>query len=205
MRSVLEEANVGAGGRFDLARGALDAWLHPPRPSRLPALLAMSGGGIWTLVALTIVTQPVLPDWPGYIQESIGLAIVGVVLLTGAVVGAWLRLGEGTGSVGVVAVDIAVAGHVAWAVALVVALIGLEYGASTALAQAAAAVGTILVGLVALRSGRGWLGLALVAAGTGLVVPSAWGWLLAGGAWIVVGIVELRDRPEPAGPRPVGA
>jgi hypothetical protein len=203
MLAVLEEAAIGFGGRVDLVRGAFDAWLRPPRRSRAPGLLALTGGTIWAIMAIGIASQPVPPDWPGYLEESLWLALAAVALLGCAVVGAWLRVGEQAGRLGVVAVDVAVAGHIAWAVALVAAGVRADYGPMTALAQGVAAVGTILVGLVSLRSGRSGLGVALVAAGTGLVVPSAWSWLLAGVAWVGAGVVELLDRPEPAGPRAI--
>jgi hypothetical protein len=112
-----------------------------------------------------------------------------------------LRLGEGTGRIGILAIDIAVAGHIAWLIALMAAAAGVDYGPTTALAQTVAAGGTLLLGLLGLRVGELPLGFALVAAGTGLVVPSAWGWLLTGVAWLVVAALELRDDARPVGPR----
>jgi hypothetical protein len=205
VRLVLDEAPIGGRGRLDLVRGALDAWIHPERPSALPGVLAVLGGLLWAVVALGIVRQPAPPDWPGYLQETLLVAFVAVMLLTGAVVGAWLRSGEGSGRFGVLAIDIAVAGHVAWAIALLLALAGIDYGPTTALAQDLAAVGTILVGLSALREGRGLLGILLVLVGGGLIIPSAWAWLVSGLAWIVLAVLELRERPGPATPRPIAA
>jgi hypothetical protein len=205
VRSVLEDATTGLRGRVDLARGALDAWLHPPRRSRAPGLLALAGGALWALVALDVLRQPAPPDWPGYLAESLPVALIAVVTLGGAIIGAWLGFGDEAGRLGVVAVDVAVAGYLAWAVALVAAIVGIEYGATTAIAQTVAAGGTILVGLVGLRAGKAGLGLAIVVAGSGLIVPSALGWLLTGGAWLAVGALELRDRPDPIGPQPIAA
>jgi hypothetical protein len=205
VRSILEEAPVGRRQRLDLVRGALDAWLHPERPSALPGVLAVLGGLLLAVVALDIVRQPTPPDWPGYLQDTLLVAFVAVALLTGAVVGAWLRSGEGSGRLGVVAVDVAIAGHVAWAIALLLAVAGVDYGPTTALAQDLAAVGTVLVGLSGLRQGRGLLGVLLVVVGGGLLVPSAWAWLASGLAWIVVGVIVLREAPRPARPRPVAA
>ena len=41
----------GSRERVDLMRGALDAWLHPAAPSRVPAIAALIGGGLWTIAA----------------------------------------------------------------------------------------------------------------------------------------------------------
>ena len=80
MRALLDVAPARRGDRRDLVRGALDAWLHPPEPSYLPALAALLGGGIWTMAAARVVSQPVHPDWPGYLMEVVPFAIVGLDL-----------------------------------------------------------------------------------------------------------------------------
>jgi hypothetical protein len=201
MVALLDQADIGIRGRLDLARGAVDAWLHPARPSTAPGLLAIGGGAIWLIVALAIALQPVPPDWPGYLAEGLIPAAVAALLLGCAVVGAWLRGGDGGGTLAVLALDIAVAGHVAWALALLAASTGLDYGPATAVAQTVAAVGTAAVGLRLIVRGDGAVGILLVVAGTGLVIPSAWGWVVTGAAWIVVGALELRSRPDRTGPR----
>ena len=80
--------------RVDLVRGALDAWLHPPTPSRIPAVAALVGGGLWTLVAAGVVFQPAPPDWPGYLAEAVPLALVAVAFLLVATLGCALRSGD---------------------------------------------------------------------------------------------------------------
>ena len=189
---------------LDLVRGAADAWLHPPSPSAVPGAAAVAGGTAWLVVTVGVLAQPVPPDWPGYLAESLVLAALAAAALLVAIVGAWLRTGDEVGRSGVIAIDLAVAGHAAWAMALVAAAVGLDYGPATAIAQTAAAVGTALVGVVLLRGGDGTVGSLLVVAACGLVVPSAWGWLAAGMAWIAVGALELRGRSRWPAVGPVG-
>ena len=190
MLDVLEASAPGPRARLDLVRGALDAWLHPAAPSVLPPLTAFVGGVLWTAVALGVMTQPVPPDWPGYLSESLLLASLAATLLGVAVVGAWLRGGDGGSALAVLGLDLAVAGHLAWAAALLAAAASLDYGAPTAVGQTAAAIGTVAVGLHLLARAEAPVGFLLVVAGVGLLVPAAAGWLVSGLAWILVGAVE---------------
>src|SRR3954451_8832398 len=59
MRSLLDDAPPRRRDGLDLVRGAFDAWLHPPVPSRVAGMAALIGGGAWTAVALGSVLQPV--------------------------------------------------------------------------------------------------------------------------------------------------
>ena len=78
MLAVLEQRELGPRGRLDLVRGALDAWLH--RADRAcPRSRRCSGGGLWTFAGAGVVAQPVPPDWPGYLVETLPLALVAVV------------------------------------------------------------------------------------------------------------------------------
>jgi hypothetical protein len=185
--AVLEVAAVGWRGRLDLARGAIDAHLHAT--SRLPAAAALLAGGLWTVVGAGVLTQPVPPDWPGYLLETLPLAVVAVAVGGFATVGCWARRSDGAGRAGVVAAWLAVIGHVIWASALVAALVGIGYGPVTAIAQAAGALGCLLVGLVLLRSGDERVGGLLVVAPTLLL----FGWPVAflgfGLAWTVAGML----------------
>jgi hypothetical protein len=189
--AVLEQANLGPRGRLDLARGALDARLHGA--SRLSAAAALLAGGLWTIAGAGVVAQPVPPDWPGYLLETLPLAIVAVASGALATVGCWARRSDGAGRAGVVAVSLAVVGHVVWVAALAAAFFGLDYGAATAVAQAAGAIGCLLVGYVLLRSGDERLGGLLVIAPTLLLFGWPVAWLGFGLAWTVVGVLLLAD------------
>lgn len=191
VRALLEDRAVGVRDRLDLIRGALDAHLHPPTPSRLPGVMAVAGGGLWTSNALVVGVQPVPPDWPGYLAELLPFALVASLALLAALVGCWLRLGDAPGSLGRIAIDAAVAGHVAWAIALAAALAGLEYGAATAIASGAAAVGTGLVALALLRAADWPIAGLLAVTPPALLLSSATGWLVFGLAWTAVGVVAL--------------
>ncbi len=194
MEALLDDRGGGRTVTLDLVRGALDAWLHPPRRSATAPLTALSGGAMLCVVALGVVSQPVLPDWPYYLEETLIPAALAATVLTVASVGAWLRGGDGGGRAAAVAIDLAVLGHLAWAVTLLLAASGSMYGPPTAIAQAVAAIGTVAVGLRLIASGDTAVGPLLVVAGVGLVLPTAWGWLLSGSAWTLVGLLEWRDR-----------
>jgi hypothetical protein len=198
--AVLEQLELGPRGRFDLARGALDAHLHTP--TRIPAVASLLAGGMWTFAGIGIVAQPTPPDWPGYLVEALPLAIVAVVSGGLATVGCWATRSDDTGRRGTVAVLLAVIGHVLWAAALVAAFVGLGYGPPTAVAQTLAALGCLLVGIGLLRAGEGWLG-GLLALGAAVMV-FAWpvAWLGFGLAWTLIGALLLMafdpDRAPPS-------
>jgi hypothetical protein len=164
---------------------------------------------MWILATAPIAALPTPPDWPGYLLESLPAAILGVLCLTVAVAGAWLRedgaggdVGRRLGRVGVV---LAVTGHVGWAVALAATLAGLGYGAPVAIASTAAGLGTVLVGLALARAGDWPIAGLLVLAPVLLVVP-AWlvpqgiTWIGFGLSWVGVGLVELFGQPRTVGP-----
>ena len=183
--AVLEQLELGPRGRFDLARGALDAHLHTP--TRVPAIAALLAGGMWTFAGTGIVAQPTPPDWPGYLVEALPLAIVAVASGGLATVGCWATRSDDTGRPGTLAVLLAVVGHILWVLALVAAFAGLGYGAPTAIAQTLAALGCLVVGIGLLRAGEGPLG-GLLALGAAVMV-FAWplAWLGFGLAWTLVG------------------
>lgn len=207
--AVLEAVPRTRTVTVDVVRGALDAHLHPAEPSPAPGLAAVIGGGLWLLGAAQIAALPIPPDWPGYLIDSLPLALLAVIALTVAVVGVWLRE-DGRGGVagrrfGRLGVVLSVAGHLAWAVALASALTGIGYGAHVAVASTAAGLGTIMVGL-ALAAAGDWpvAGLILVAPVLLLIppwlVPSPATWMAFGAIWIGVGAIELFGRPRAAGP-----
>jgi hypothetical protein len=187
--AMLEQLQLGPRGRFDLARGAIDAHLHAP--TRVPAVAALVAGGLWTFAGAGIVAQPTPPDWPGYLLEALPLAIVAVASGGLATVGCWATRSDDVGRPGTAAVLLAIAGHILWVIALVAALVGFGYGSPTAFAQDLAAIGSLLVGIGLVRAGETWLG-GLLALGAALMV-FAWpvAWLAFGLAWTLVGILLL--------------
>jgi hypothetical protein len=193
----LEAGGLSLRDRIDLLRGALDAHLHPSRPSMLPVVSALTAGALATAHAIALASQPVPLDWPGYLAEALPLALLGVALLLPAVVGLWLRLGDADGVLGRLGIVIALAGHAGWLAALAAAAVQLEYGALTAVAATVAMLGTALLG-VALAGRRGaMLGALLVVAALAGVAPPALGWPLFAGAWTVIGFRLLIDARRP--------
>jgi hypothetical protein len=184
----------GLRDRLDLVRGAMDAHLHPARPSLVPPIAALTGGALWTVAGLATTVEPAVPDWPGYSVELLPLVTVATVAILVAIVGTWLRVGDAGGRFGLVALDVAVVGHLGWLLLLGFALARVDYGASTALAADVAAVGTALVALTLLRSGDWIMPWLLAVAAAGIVLPAPIGWLAFGLAWSAIGFVELRDR-----------
>lgn len=199
MEALLADRPPSLVDRLDLVRGALDAHLHPPQRSVVPGLLAISGGAAWTVAALAIVTLPVLPDWPGYLVDVVPLNGVAIVLLLGAVVGCWLRVGDGGGRFGAIAIETAIAGHLAWLAALLAILAGVDYAASTVIASTAALVGTVLVGLALVRRDDWPMGGLLAVTPVALVLGVGWPWILFGLGWTAIGLVSLRDAARDPG------
>jgi hypothetical protein len=201
MLATLEQRRIGPRDRFDLGRGALDAWLH--KPSRVPAFAALAAGGLWTVAGTVIVAQPVPPDWPGYLLETLPVAILATILGGVATIGCWARRSDVAGRAGVLAVRLAVVGHGAWIAALVAAWLGVGYGAQTIAAQAAGALGSVLVGLVLLRSADERIGALLVIAPSIMLLGWPIAWLGFGLGWTLVGVLLLAlpapDEPLPSG------
>ena len=207
--AVIDEGSIGRRDLLDIARGAVDAHLHPAEPSLVPGLAAVIGGGLWILATAPIAALPAPPDWPGYLLESLPVALLAVICLTVAVAGAWLRadgrggvLGRRIGRTGLV---LAVVGQAGWAIALAATLAGLGYGAPVALASTLAGLGTVLVGLALARAGDWPIAGLLVVAPVLLVVPTTLvpqgaTWIGFGLAWAGVGIAELLGRPRAVGP-----
>lgn len=196
MRAILEDRPPTLGDRIDLVRGALDARLHPDVRSRLPAVAGITGGAAWTIAGAVTLVEPVPPDWPFYRADLLVLVIAGTICLLAAVVGCWLRLGDARDAADRIAVQLAVAGYVAWLVGLAAVVLGIDYGTTTALASTAAAAGTVAVGLTLLRIGEGTRGALLSAAAVSLLVPATWTFLAFGLAWSAVGLLAIPPRLE---------
>jgi hypothetical protein len=195
--ALLEQADLGLSGRLDLARGAIDAWLHAG--SRLPAAAAILSGGLWTIAGLIVVGQPAPPDWPGYLVEVLPVTVAAVVAGLVAVLGCWARRSDGSGRLGTVGALLAVVGHVAWGLALAAAMMRLGYGSITMASQAIALAGSLLVGLMLIRSADMPIGAAIVLASAVMLFGWPMAWLVFGLAWTVVGVLLLA-RPEPTIP-----
>jgi hypothetical protein len=200
MAALLEERRLGRRERLDLIRGALDAWTHPATPSVVPVLAALSGGGLWTIVATAVLVQPVPLDWPGYLADIIPLALVAAFCLLVAATACLLRAGEARSrAIGLAAVLVLV-GHLAWMVMLGATHFGLVGGAPLAASQTLAMIGTIAVGLILVRAGDQPIGLLLIAAPVAMLVPWTVTWLLFGAGWTAIGIVMWLDRDARVAP-----
>lgn len=205
MEALLDEGRPTLRERLDLVRGALDAWLHPPTPSRVPAIAALIGGGLWTVAATALVAQPVPPDWPWYLIEIIPLALVAAASLFVAATGCLLRAGEGNGGTARIASGLILVGHVAWISMLAGTLLGAVGGALLGAAQTVAMLGAVAVGLILVRRGDQPIGFLILAAPVALLVPSTVGWFAFGAAWTAIGIVLWLDRNLRIGSTPLQA
>lgn len=192
MVAVLERRRARGRLDVDLARGALDAHTHPLTPPSPPAIAALIAGIAWIVAGLASVTQPVVPDWPGYLLETLPVGILGAVAALRTVTVMALRSGLDAPRTTTASVVLAVIGHIGWIVALVIALIGGPYGAITGAAGSAAAIATVLVGLTRHRADDHPAAEGLVLAGGAMLVPSPIAWVLAGAAWIGLAISAVR-------------
>jgi hypothetical protein len=189
MVAVLDARPLRARDWLDLLRGALDAWLHPAVPSRITAVAALLGGGIWTIAAAAVVLQPVPPDWPGYLAEVVPLALVASGFLLVATLGCALRVGDVGGRAMGVAAGLVIAGYLAWIAALAGTAVGVTDSPSLAAAQTLAMIGTAIVGTILVRTGDTAIGLLLVAAPVVMLIPWTVTWLAFGAAWTAIGIL----------------
>lgn len=201
MLALLEVGPLRSRIRLDLLRGALDAWLHPPAPSRVPAIAALTGGGLWTVVAAAVVAQPVPPSWPGYLAEIVVLALAAAALLLVATLGCALRVGDGGGQAMRAGSALTTIGFVAWLAVLAVTAVGQAEPATLAAAQTLAMVGATLVGIVLIRAGDWPVGALVVVGSVAMLVPWTPAWLVFGGAWTAIGVLlgVTWNRGEPIG------
>ena len=191
MEALLEARPPNLRERVDLIRGALDAWLHPAVPSRVPALAALIGGGLWTAIAAGVLTQPTQADWPGYIIEVLVPAAVAAAFLMIATAGCALRAGDAGGRFLSFGVLVAIAGHIVWIATLVGTAAARVDGASLAAAQTVAMIGTALVALVLVRASDLLVGSLMLLGSTALLIPSTLAWVVLGVAWNALGWVLL--------------
>jgi hypothetical protein len=180
------------GDRLDLVRGALDAWLHPPGPSRIPGASALVGGGLWTALAAGILSQPVPPDWPGYLVEILALAFVSVAFLLVALIGIAIRGFDAGGRAMGLLAGLAVVAFVAWMLAIVGSMSALADAATLAAAQTTAMVASVGIGLTLVRVGDERVGSLVLLAGVTMLIPWAGAWLAFGTVWTAIGLVLVR-------------
>ena len=203
LEALLEAGSIGLRDRIDLLRGALDAHLHPARPSPLPVVAALTASALATAHAVILAAQPVPPDWPGYLDEALPLVILAVVALLPAIVGLWLKLGDADGALGRLGLVVAVGGHLCWLVALLAAALRLDYGPLTAVAATVAMAGTAALGIALAGHARITLGVLLAGAALAGVAPPSLGWPLFAAAWTGVAamlVVQFVRGEAPRGP-----
>ena len=194
MEALIDVAPLHGRDRIDLVRGALDAWLHPPAPSSIPAVAAIVGGGLWTVAAAAVVLQPAPPQWPGYLLEIVGLALVAAGFLLVATLGCTLRA-EGRGRrPKALAVAVTIAGYAAWIGALAATAAGVLDGPTLAVAQTIAMLGSALTGAVLLRVGDEAIGLLILTGAIAMLVPWTTLWLVLGASWTAVGCILAAQR-----------
>jgi hypothetical protein len=193
MAALLERATPRRGDRRDLLRGALDAWLHPPEPSHVPAVAALLGGGIWTMIAARVVSQPVPPDWPGYMMEIVPLALVAAIFLLIAVVGVALRAADAHGRSTAFVLVVAIGGYIAWIAAMADTIGGTADLVELWVTQTIAMVATVSVGVL-VRTVDERLGSLVVVAAAAMILPWAGAWLVFGTCWTAIGLIILVAR-----------
>jgi hypothetical protein len=196
LQDVLERERLGIRARLDLVRGAVDAHLHPLVPSRLPVLAAVTASALAVAHAIALAAQPVATDWPGYQEEALPLIIGSVAAGIPAIIGLWLRLGDGDGVLGRLGVVLALVGHAAWLTALVAAIVRIAYGPLTGAVAAVAMTGMALLGVALVGRGRLVLGVLVALVGLAGVAPPAWGWAALAAAWTGVAIILVLEPPR---------
>ena len=193
LADLLETEPFGLRTRFDLLRSALDARLHPLRPSPLPVVAALVASALAAAHAFALAAQPVAMDWPGYLDDALPLILLCVLALLPVLIGLWLRLGDADGAIGRIGIVLAVTGHVVWLVALVAAAAHMAYGAVTAAAATVAMAGSAALGIALVGRGQVLLGVLLAGASLAGVAPPGLGWTAFAAAWTGVAFLLVID------------
>lgn len=200
MAWLLESRGVGWRDRLDLVGGAMDAWLHPARRSRIPPTAAVIAGGSWTMAATVMLLQPAPPDWPFYLVETLPLALAAGAALVVALMGVALRLGDGGGRLAAIVLLLGIGGSAAWIAAMALELlVGVPLPVLAA-AQTVAMVGILLVGARLVLADDEPVGILTVVGPAAMLVPWTAGWLAFGAAWTAIGLVLWADRTSPTVP-----
>jgi hypothetical protein len=159
----------------------------------VPAFAALLGGGIWTMIAARVASQPVPPDWPGYLIEVVPLAVIAAVFLLVAVVGVALRAADRHGRMTTLAIIAALVGYGAWMVTMAGTLRGTVDPGALWATHIAAMIATVAIGLL-VRTTDERLGSLVVLAAGAMLLPWAGAWLVFGTCWTAIGLVILVDR-----------
>ncbi len=194
LADVLDAEVLSLRARLDLVRGAIDAHLHPPQPSPLPVLAAVTASALATAHALALSSQPVATEWPGYLDDALPLIIGSVAATIPALLGLWLKLGDDDGPLGRVGIVLGVVGGSAWLLALLAAAARVAYGPATAAAATVALAGTALLGVAVFGRSRFVLGVFLATAGLAGLAPPALAWPAFAAAWTGVAAVLVVDH-----------
>jgi hypothetical protein len=133
-------------------------------------------------------------DWPGYLHESLPLAVVAGVSLLIATLGVAVRAADAGGRAAVVASVFAVAGYVVWISALIGTTAGAADTVTLAVGRSVAMVGTAAVGVVVIRVKEEAVGVLMVVAAVSMLIPVTPAWLLFGACWTVIGVVLEFER-----------
>lgn len=204
--AVMEARPLGLRIRFDLLRGAFDAHLQGRESGETPwaaVVAALTAGGAWTIAGIASVGGPTPPDWPGYLDSSLPVALAGVLTMLIAGLGLARMAWSSNGPTVELAVLAFAIGHLAWAIALAVAILDGPYGAVTAITQSVAAFASAGLGLVLMRAGAHPVGEAVIVAGTLLLLPTPAAWLIVGALWTGVGLWQHAATRSGDWPRPV--
>lgn len=196
MVALLEAAPLDLRGRVDLVRGAFDAHLAAAAdgsPGRIGIAAALMAGAAWTIAAVASIGSPAPPDWPGYLVETLPLAVIGASAILLAAVAAARSAWSANGLALESALIAVVLGHTTWALALAVAAVGGPYGAITAVASSLAAISTAWLGITLMRAGSHPIGEAVAVAGAVLLIPSPSAWLISGALWTGIGLWRAAD------------
>jgi hypothetical protein len=195
VEAILLDRAPDLRARFDLLRGALDAHLHPRTPSPAASWAALIAGGAWTAIAATTMTEPVPPDWPGFLAWTLPVALVGAIAALVASLGLAQRTGDDTGRLVDGVAVLALLGQGAFVLAIGVAVFGGPYGSPTGAAQTVASLGIIALGLTLARHDDHPIAEAAMVAGAAALIPWPGAWLVCGVAWTGIGL-WLRFEPR---------
>ena len=124
LRAVLESRPLTRRARSDLLLGALDAHVHPLTPPTAPVVSALLAGVLLTVTGLASSLQPLMPDWPGFLLETLPVAALGAIAALVAVLQTGRRSGLDAPRGTTLAIAIAVRGHALWIVALAIGALG---------------------------------------------------------------------------------
>ena len=190
MAALLEDRPPGLRGRCR-PRAWRPGRLAPSRRRRrvFPIAAALAGGGLWTIVAAGAAFQPVPLDWPGYLADTLPMAMLAVGVPPGRV--DRLRASDRRPA--------ARCGRCSSRRSRASAMSpgssrsarpsrASSDGPTLAAAQTLALVGTALIGVLLVRAGDDLIGLVLLAGSSAMIIPWAMTWLAFGAAWTAVGL-----------------